>query len=178
MESPSTSTEAVKKATGKSLEQWFKILDGIAAEKLPHKEIAEKLKGEFGTSGWWAQMITVEYERKIGRRVVGQTSTGDFHATATKTVVGTMDDALRQWQQASDNKDSFGSIKITVKPRVSKTEKRRYWRTSLADGSKITVVIASKSHDKSLIAIDHESLQDQEAIKRWKAYWKGYLKGL
>lgn len=37
------STEAVKKATGKSWDEWIKLLDKLDADKLTHKEIAKML---------------------------------------------------------------------------------------------------------------------------------------
>jgi len=68
------SSIAVKKATGKSWDDWVKAIDNLGGEKLSHKEIARILydKG-YIKNGWWCQMVTVGYEYAKRRRIVGQT---------------------------------------------------------------------------------------------------------
>lgn len=65
---PSVSNEAVKKATGRTWSEWFRILDNAGAKKLPHPEIAEWLEAKKKVSSWWSQMVTVEYEYARGLR--------------------------------------------------------------------------------------------------------------
>jgi uncharacterized protein YndB with AHSA1/START domain len=78
---------AVKKATGKNWKEWKEILDNESANKMTHKEIARLLldKG-YIKNGWWAQTVTVEYERMCGRRAVGQTQTAGFEIGVQKTI--------------------------------------------------------------------------------------------
>ena len=63
------SDEAVKAATGKDWSQWHAFLDASGAAEKSHKQIALDLHAA-GVPGWWAQMVTVGYERMIGRRAV------------------------------------------------------------------------------------------------------------
>src|SRR6266480_6033514 len=102
------SDEAVKKATGKSWREWFKILDSAKASKLPHKDIVlwimnQGLLKQAGlanrsfSEGWWAQSIVVGYEEKIGRRVFGKREVGDFSVAIGKTLNGSTDDVLKLW---------------------------------------------------------------------------------
>lgn len=80
------SEKSLLKATGRPWKEWFEHLDKLNAQELSHPEIAAKLQETPSVSSWWAQAITVEYERKIGRREVGQSSGGDFQASASKTL--------------------------------------------------------------------------------------------
>jgi hypothetical protein len=73
----------VKKATGKGWDKWFTILNQEKADKLEHKEIVKLLLGKYKVDGWWAQSITVEYERHFGKRKVGQVKDGTYQ-TAVK----------------------------------------------------------------------------------------------
>ena len=52
------SDEAVKAKTGKGWEEWFKILDARV----------EQLREHHGLSPWWAQTVTIRYERERGLR--------------------------------------------------------------------------------------------------------------
>ena len=82
-----TSEEAVKKATGKSWEQWIRIIDGFGGRKLEHKEIAQKLaEKKLINSSWWRQSVTVAYEYARGRRELGETKNSGFEIGAQKTV--------------------------------------------------------------------------------------------
>lgn len=80
------SAAAVKKATGRSWQEWFLLLDMEGAKDKPHKEIARLLQDKgYVTSGWWAQMVTVEYERARGLRVLGQTAAAGYEVGARRT---------------------------------------------------------------------------------------------
>jgi len=178
MKSQTISDEALQKATSKSWKEWFALLKKIKAGELSHKEIARKLADEYGVDGWWAQSITVEFERSIGRREVGQTCEGDYQTAASKTLVGDMDHALRIWQKHIGTRKDFDKVKFAGAPSVSKTDKWRYWRVSLSDGSKVTVVIGQKAGDKTSLAVNHDNLSDKKAVDRWKLYWKNFLQKL
>ncbi len=175
MKSQTISSEAIKKATGKSWQEWFTLLHQMKAGELSHKAIARKLYDEYKIAGWWAQGITVEFERAIGRREIGQTCDGDYQASASKTVTGTVDQALKAWKKYVGNVRNFNGVAFANKPRTSKTDKWRYWRVDLADQTKVTIVIGDKGAGKAHLAANHEKLPDKKAVDRWKAFWKNFL---
>ncbi len=81
------SDAAVKAKTGKTWKQWFTALDKWGARNKPHKEIAQYLRDNLGTTAWWSQMITVEYERKLrGRKVGERVADGGFTVDVQRTV--------------------------------------------------------------------------------------------
>lgn len=88
------SDDAVRSATGKGWDAWFALLDSEGAEALPHKQIARMLhvKG-YIASGWWCQMVTVEYERARGKRVLGGTEKAEFQIGVQKTLPLTSEQA-------------------------------------------------------------------------------------
>lgn len=79
------SDDAVRAKTGKTWKAWFSTLDKAGAKNLSHKEIAVWLSKR-GLPGWWAQTVTVAYERARRRRPVGQTTTG-WQVSVQKTLV-------------------------------------------------------------------------------------------
>jgi hypothetical protein len=74
-------TAAIEKGTGRSWNEWLAFLESIGAEKLSHKQIAERVTASGHTSGWWSQSIAVAYEQSIGRRLPGQVEDGTFQAS-------------------------------------------------------------------------------------------------
>lgn len=172
----SLTDEAVEKATGKGWTEWFTILRQEKADKLPHREIAKLLSDQYNVDGWWAQSITVEYERHLGRRQVGQVKDGTFQTAVTKTLPGDLDQVFDIWLDAARNANEFNSIPLAGEPAISKSDKWRYWRVDLQDGSKVTVTVGPKSAEKSTLTLQNEKLKDQDAIEQWKTFWKNYMK--
>jgi hypothetical protein len=170
---------AVIKATGKALHAWFAILEERGARSLPHADIARLLHDDYGVSGWWSQSVTVAFEKEIGRRETGQRQSGEFTTTVSRTLPGTLDEALDRWLArlpAGDSDAAFDGAAFATEPSISRTEKWRYWRVGLADGSKVTVYISAKPDgEASLLAVESDKLTGKADIDRWKAYWRVYL---
>ncbi len=168
----------VKKATGKDWDEWFALLKDEEAEKLAHSDIAELLTTKHNVPGWWAQTITVEFERQIGRRKVGQTGDGTFQTTTTKTMKGDLDQVFTLWLNQVRKTDHFNNQEFEEEPKISKSEKWRYWRVILKNGLKINVSVGYKAADKSILSLTTEKLPDQSSIKEWKDYWSNYIKDI
>ena len=167
----------LREATGRPMEEWIAELDGHDGRALAHKDIARLLRDDFGVSGWWSQMLTVEYERAIGRREVGQRQSGEFRTTVSRTVRASTEDTLALWIERLPGPgagSSFDGVVFANDPRLGGTPRRRTWRVDLEDGARVTVFI-SPNGPASTLAVEVSKLTGQDDIARWKAFWKGYL---
>ena len=171
-----TSTKNFEAATGRTWEGWVAFLDGIDARKLSHTEIARRIFDTGLASGWWSQSITVAYEQHIGRRAPGQDCDGVFAVSATRTCAGTLDGVLARWVQFLKDREEFGGIAISRGPDTSGTERWRYWRCGLEDGSRVNVTIGEKAPGKVLLAVQHERLETADHVEHWRDFWKPLLK--
>src|SRR5213594_2728845 len=79
------SDTALKARTGCTWERWVKALDRVEADTWPHRQIAAYVHEKYKVPGWWAQTVTVGYERIKGLRAIGQRRGGGFEATKSKT---------------------------------------------------------------------------------------------
>ena len=169
----------VIKATGKTWGDWFALLDERSARSLKHKEIARLLTEGYGVPSWWSQSVSVEYEKHIGRREPGQRQSGEYSTTVSRTLPGTIDQALERWLArlpAGDHEAAFDGVPFAAEPSISRTQKWRYWRVPLADGAKVTVHVSAKPGDEAaLLAVETGKLGGKADIGRWKAYWRAYL---
>jgi hypothetical protein len=77
---------SIVQATGRGRPEWFQTIRTAGKGDAPHREIAEYLHRVHGVSPWWAQEITVEFEKHVGRRVLGQTQEGLYQIGVSKTV--------------------------------------------------------------------------------------------
>jgi hypothetical protein len=79
------SEDKVGAATGKRWEAWFSVLDRWGARQRKHGETVAFLMEEHDVASWWAQSITVWYERARGMRLKHQQADG-FTVYASKTI--------------------------------------------------------------------------------------------
>ena len=85
-----TSGEAVLRATGRSRDDWFAILDAAGARELAHKAIAAHLREQRNVSPWWSQEVTVQYERARGLREKHQSLSG-YQVSVSMTIAAPLD---------------------------------------------------------------------------------------
>jgi len=167
------SSEAVKKATGKSWEEWFKILDMIDAAKMTHKEIASWIYGKKLTNGWWAQMVTVGYEQARGMRETHQV-TGGYKFSVSITVNTPID---KLYKSVADEK--FRRKWLKDKIEISSQTKNKYLRAGWSDGkTRIAVNFYPKGKDKSQVVVEHQKLENSKQVKEKKSFWKNKIAGL
>lgn len=86
--------EAMRRATGRTHDQWRAVLSDDGARDWPHARIAQHLVQEHGLDGWWAQAVTVDFQQAVKGRLPGQRADGTFSVTKTATLPGEPLDAL------------------------------------------------------------------------------------
>lgn len=72
----------------------------------------------------------------------------------------------------------LSGVPVVSGPEQSASEKWRYWRCGLVDGTRITVNVGLKAPGKSGLGINHEKLASPEEVERWRALWKDTLEAL
>src|SRR5260221_118779 len=92
------SDAAVKKATGKTWAEGFRLLDEAGAVTQKHADIVKLLPDEVGD--WWRQMVTVSYERARSLRAVHQKCTGEFASAVSKTFNVPIETLFEAWEDA------------------------------------------------------------------------------
>ncbi len=185
----SISEEAVKAKTGKGWAQWFAVLDRFDVSARGHKSAAEYLHQRCGVSGWWAQMITVEYERQKGLRVLNQSCRGDFQVSVSRALgvpVSTVwsaftDEALlRQWCGREAKLDfreggkfsGLGGGQGEVRRVVRGQRVRLWWNGKGFEGrSAVEIRFESKGEGRSSIVIQHSELRDKGEVEKSRKRW-------
>ncbi len=165
-----SSSEAVRKATGKDWAGWVKALDKEKAQALAHKDIAILVRDKFGVGDWWAQMVTVGYERIKGLRVKNQKADG-FEVSASKTVAVDAVTALEAFTDAKRLKAWFGK---TMKLRTASAGKSARFDSPEGVGV-VSLWLTAKAADKTSVSLQHMQLPDEASAEKMRAYWKAAL---
>lgn len=175
-------TDKFGKATGRDIHEWMGFMQAHEAgaadlNQLSHQQLAV-LAVEGGASAWWGQSIAVEIERMIGRREVGQTATGSVNAGASKTVRGEWTEVFNRFVSFMAEGGERLPVGISEGPRISETDKWRYWRATLADGSSLTIDCADASRRgvaKARLSVQQDQLPSMEDRDEAKVHWRGVL---
>jgi len=180
---PSMRDEAVKARTGKNWAGWFGTLDKAGAAKLDHRGIATLLSGKYGVPGWWSQMVTVEYERARGRRVVHQTATG-FSVSISKTIAAGIPELFaavadanvrRKWFPRGAFEPSSQSVNKYVRGAWKKRARVEIGFMRKSAGKAKADASVNKLADKAQIGVGVNKLASKADVEHERAAWKAAL---
>jgi hypothetical protein len=163
--------DAMLRATGKRHAEWFALLDTWGATDHTHTEIARWLSETHSVPAWWAQGVTVSYERARGMRARHQMRDG-FSVSATKTVAATPEQAFAAFTNARLRARWLPGATMRQRPTRAAMSARFDWSDP---PSRVIVGVAPKGADKSLVYVTHEQLPDAGSGERLKRAWRESL---
>lgn len=175
------SIPGIERATGRNWTEWVRIFEAKDAKSKPHNEIAIIARAEVPETlynpDWWAQAVAIAYEQHAGLRVPGQSSSGTFRVSASRTLPLDRDAAIEAWAEAVDGiTEHLGHA--GGEPRRSRTEKRSFWRLDLEGAGRVEASATPKDNTRVILAISQDGLPDGERIEEWRAHWKALLAAL
>jgi hypothetical protein len=164
----------LKERTGCTWERWVKALDRSKAYTWPHRDIAKHVQERYKVPGWWAQTVTVGYERIKGLRAVGQRRDGTFEANKSRTFAVPLARLYQAFEDGRVRARWLPNVDLTVRTATRDKSMRITWpdRTSLEVG------FMAKGSRKSQVALQHTKLPEKAAATRMKQYWAQRLDDL
>jgi hypothetical protein len=165
------SDDSLKEATGKSWDEWIAMLNKWGARDKKHGEIARYVAEEHDVPGWWAQTVTVGFERASGMRLKYQRP-GGFSVTASKTVAVSVQDLFHAFVDDDERKKWLVAGTMSLRTAKQDHTARFDWE----DGStRVVAWFTEKGPSKSAIAVEHEKLPDADEAETMKALWRKEL---
>ena len=181
--------ESVLNKTGKSWSAWFKLMEKWGAAQKGHKQTARYLEAEHGLTAWWAQTITVEYERARGLRQVGQRSGGKFTVSLQRTVTASPEGAFDAFTQPAHLSTWFtrsAQVDLRVGGRYSnadndqgefllleRPERLRFtWdNPEHCPGTVVEVRFTSKPGGRVTVQLEHSGIESEDGYLDMKKGW-------
>jgi hypothetical protein len=161
------SDEAVAAKTGRSWQEWVRLLDARGARSMIHRDIAAYLHDEHAVPGWWAQMVTVGYERIRGLRDRGQRRNGAYEASKSKTLPLPLPELYRAFSLSRRREKWLPGVKWTVRKAIRDKSMRVTWE----DGTSVEIYFTAKGPRKSQVVIQHRKLGTRRQAEKAKLYW-------
>lgn len=166
--------EQTQLKTGHTWAQWVRILDAVEAHKWTHREIALHVNKEHGVPGWWAQWVTVGYERIRGLRAIGQRRSGHYEVNKSRTMAVPAARLFRAFTQPRARLQWLPGVKLTVRGSTPNKSVRITWE----DGTSVQGWFVPKGRSKTQVTVAHVKLPDRETAERMKRYWSERLDAL
>lgn len=166
-----TSNDALTKATGRPYEAWFAELDAWGAVDRRHPEIAAWLVSALQVEHWWAQTITVAYERARGMRTQHQVD-GGYQVSVNRTVGVGEEELLAAFTDPRTREHWLPGAPIAQRPTRASGTARFDWHDP---ASRVAVYVTARAAGKSTVSVVHEKLPDAASADRLKTYWRERL---
>ncbi len=167
---PEMSDTAVREATGRGWDEWCDLIEAWPGHAEGHTAIAAHLQDAQGLDGWWAQTVTVGYERITGIRLPYQRADGTFTAGKSKTVTVDAAELRRALLDDAARVDVFGGIESTLRS----SPDAKVLRFGIGSGV-AQIDIAARDDGRAKVTVAHEKLPKAEDVPVWKAFWTEWL---
>lgn len=161
------SDDAVRAKTGKTWDEWFKLLDAAGAKTLGHTAIAAYVHKKLGCPSWWCQMVTVGYEQERDLRAKHQRPEG-YQISVSKTMEVPVGAAYKAWEDSKLRRRWLPDAKLTVR----KATRAKSMRITWGDGAtSVEAVFYSKGAARCQVVAQHSKLKNARDAQRMKTYW-------
>jgi hypothetical protein len=186
----SVSDAKSREKTGHGLDHWFEVLDRFGAVEKGHTASARHLNETLGVDGWYAQGITVAYERARGVRAVNQRCDGVFEVSASKVLAAETPRVIAalsqkrqraKWAGAADP-GLVGALAAALAASSSKgfivrpdgQARARYkW-----DDTTVELRLTPKAGGKTTLVVQHMKLTGAEMVEERRAQWRAAFQAI
>jgi len=168
------SDAAVQKRTGCAWDKWVFVLDRAGAAEWSHRAIAEHVRRSYKIPDWWAQTVTVGYERIKGLRAIGQRRSGGYDATKSKTIAAPAAAVFKAFADARVRRTWLPGVKVKVRTATPGKSIRMTWD----DGTSVEVWLTSKGAGKTSAQVQHRQLTGKDDADARKRFWDERLSAL
>ncbi len=170
---PPQSDALIKENTGRGLDAWRDLIESWPGHVDGHTAVASWLQAEHGVNGWWAQSVTVGWERITGRRLPHQMADGTFTVNASATVTTDPDAAHEMLLDDSGREDLFPDLSPTLRSRGTSKNLRIGLPEGVAQFS-----IVPRADGRVTIYVSHEKLPSADDVPVWNSFWAEWLVAL
>ncbi|WP_277213735.1 DUF4287 domain-containing protein [Isoptericola croceus] len=178
---PEASDATIKKNTGHGWDEWVSIIDDGPGRSAGHTEIAAWVAEHHDVSGWWAQSVTVGYERITGIRLPGQMPDGTFTVSRSRTLDVDPETVRALLLDDGDRAALVPGLTLTLRSRPGVKQPRfSVAEVGAQDPAEHGVLMVSTDPvgQRTRMTLTHERLASPAAAEHWRGYWGEWLAAL
>jgi hypothetical protein len=172
---PVQSDEKIRENTGHTWDEWADLIDAGPGRLAGHTAIAAWVHAEHGVPGWWAQGVTVGYERIAGLRLPGQMPDGTFSVSRSRVLALPAELLRAALLDDTGRVDLFPGLDTVLRSKpASKALRFAASRAGRSLGS-LLFSMDPLLDGRLRVTVTHDKLTSADAGERWKPYWADWL---
>lgn len=167
----------VVEKTGKTIAEWFEMLDQKGAKKLDHAAIfhlVSSIEGLKPLGEWNQNLLTTTYEWGRGIKERGQKPDG-FEISVSKTISVPIGELYRAWTEDKLRSEWLPGENISIR---KATENKSAHITWSDNKTSLSVDFYQKGESKSQVVVQHLKIPNSEMAAEMKEYWSRVLNNL
>jgi len=194
-DTPDPTDAACRKATGKTLDQWFAALDALGGLEQNRRDRSQWLLEATGKDAWWANTLAVEYERARGQKEKDGRPTG-YSICSTKTIAAPIERvfaafadaaALDRWLGAGTKlefadggtfSNADGDRGTFRRIRANKDLRLSWEHPTLGPGTSVEVLFAGKGQGKTGVTLNHTRVATRREADQLRLGWQAAFEAL
>jgi uncharacterized protein YndB with AHSA1/START domain len=179
--------EACKDATGKTISEWFAVIDGLGGKSIGRKGVIDQLYGNLKIDMWW--ITTINYLYEADRGIVEKDGRGKgFNICVTKTIAAPISSVYAAWVDSIQLSKWFGDDTVAdvadggrytnkdgdtgVFKRVRVDKDLRFtWENPAHQPSVVDVVFSDKGKGKTDLLVNLDRVQGREEADGLRKAW-------
>lgn len=170
---PEHADAVIRENTGRGWDEWRELIDAWPGHEDGHTAVAAWLVEEHDVPGWWAQNVTVSWERMTGRRLPNQMADGTFTANRSATITTDVT-ALREMLLDDAGRAAlFPGLEVELRSRPTS----KNVRLGLPDGV-AEIATARKGDGRVTVTVAHTKLSSADEVALSKAFWGDWIRAL
>lgn len=170
---PEMGDAAIRRGTGRGWDEWCDLVEAWPGHVDGHPAVAAWVHAEHGLDHWWAQGVTIGWERITGRRLPGQMPDGTFTANKSATVAVDAVELRAALLDDDARSELFPGLATALRSRpASKTV-----RLSVGPGV-AGFTLEPRPDGRTKVTVSHERLPAYDLVEEWKFWWSDWLAAL
>lgn len=170
---PDMAEDRLVEATGRGWDAWCDLVDAWPGHDDGHGAVAAWLQDAHDVPGWWAQTITVGWERITGRRLPHQQPDGTFTAGRSRTVRVDAEVLRAMLLDDDDRADLFPGMTTELRSRPTSKNVRLGLDPGTAE-----LDLAPRDDGRVTVTVAHAKLPTPEDVAAWKDWWGAWLEAI
>jgi hypothetical protein len=178
------SDAASRQRTGHGLDHWLAVLDAFGGREKGHTAAARHLSEDHGVDGWYAQGITVAWERARGVRQPHQRSDGTFEVSVSRVLAASLPEVAALINDSRRRGAWLAEVDALVggglegafhlaKPRRMEVRPGKDARLRYpVHGRTVEVALTARPAGRSSIVATSMKLANAAAVEQHRAAWR------
>ncbi|MGY4857856.1 DUF4287 domain-containing protein [Cryobacterium sp. AP23] len=172
---PIQSDAKILENTGHGWDEWADLIAAGPGRDAGHTAIAAWVHAEHGLTGWWAQGVTVGYERIAGLRLPGQMPDGTFSVSRTRVLALPAEPLRAALLDELCRADVFPGIDTVLRSKPAAKALRFAASVAGAPLGSLLVSTDPVPDGRLRVGVTHDKLPGFDEGERWKAFWGAWL---